>query len=192
MISAKLKKDALKAAEHLLPLWLPDGKIVGDEFVACNPNREDSSPGSFKINISTGKWSDFALDDEDSKGSDLASYYRYIHKELTAKEAEKALRSDLEGLPARIVAERTTSTKVVRKPKPVSAQLPDDVGFPEFIRDCEPVVDSWPYHDPPGNIIFYAVKVINGEGEVGGYPSYKPVYRKFNPQEWDLSTMTMR
>lgn len=35
-------------------------------------------------------------------------------------------------------------------------------------------------------------KIINGESEVGGYPSYKPVYRKFIPQEWDLATMTMK
>jgi len=35
-------------------------------------------------------------------------------------------------------------------------------------------------------------KIINSESEVGGYPSYKTVYRKFNPQEWDLTTMTMK
>ncbi|MFA5922598.1 MAG: hypothetical protein WC856_15130 [Methylococcaceae bacterium] len=166
MISAKLRKDTLRAAEHLLPLWLPDGKIVGDEFVACNPNRDDGSPGSFKISLITGKWSDFALDGEDSKGSDIVSYYMYIHRELNVKEAEKALRSDLEGVPERIVAEKATSTKVLRKLKlkPVSAQLPDDVGFPEFIRDCEPVVDSWKYHDPSGKVVFYVVKVINEDG----------------------------
>ena len=32
-------------------------------------------------------------------------------------------------------------------------------------------------------------KIINGESEAGGYPLYKPVYRKFNPQEWDLNRM---
>ncbi|NMC39556.1 MAG: pectate lyase, partial [Bacteroidales bacterium] len=35
-------------------------------------------------------------------------------------------------------------------------------------------------------------RIINSENEVGGYPSFKPVYRKFNPAEWDLATMTMK
>jgi pectate lyase len=29
-------------------------------------------------------------------------------------------------------------------------------------------------------------RIINSEKEVGGYPVYKPVNRKFNPDEWDL------
>jgi hypothetical protein len=32
-------------------------------------------------------------------------------------------------------------------------------------------------------------KIINSEQEVGGYPAYPPVYRKFNPDEWDLVTL---
>lgn len=35
-------------------------------------------------------------------------------------------------------------------------------------------------------------RIINSENEVGGYPSFKPVYRKFNPAEWDLATMTLK
>ncbi|MBN1107417.1 MAG: hypothetical protein JXR66_13675 [Bacteroidales bacterium] len=35
-------------------------------------------------------------------------------------------------------------------------------------------------------------RIINSENEVGGYPSFKPVYRKFNPADWDLETMTMK
>jgi hypothetical protein len=35
-------------------------------------------------------------------------------------------------------------------------------------------------------------KIINSESEVGGYPSYKSVFRKFNPEEWDLKTMMIK
>jgi pectate lyase len=35
-------------------------------------------------------------------------------------------------------------------------------------------------------------RLINSENEVGGYPTFKPVYRKFNPVDWDLETMTMK
>ncbi len=35
-------------------------------------------------------------------------------------------------------------------------------------------------------------RIINSENEVGGYPAFKPVYRKFNPDDWDIETMTMK
>lgn len=35
-------------------------------------------------------------------------------------------------------------------------------------------------------------KIINSEKEVGGYPKFKPVYRKFNVDEWDLITLTKK
>lgn len=33
-------------------------------------------------------------------------------------------------------------------------------------------------------------RIINSEKEGGGYPVYEPVYRKFKPAEWDLTTLT--
>jgi pectate lyase len=35
-------------------------------------------------------------------------------------------------------------------------------------------------------------RIINSEKEVGGYPDFKPVYRKFNPEEWDLISLEKR
>lgn len=35
-------------------------------------------------------------------------------------------------------------------------------------------------------------QIIDSESEAGGYPVIKPVYRKFNAAEWDLSTMTKK
>lgn len=32
-------------------------------------------------------------------------------------------------------------------------------------------------------------RIIDSEKEVGGYPQYKPVFQKFNPEEWDLEKM---
>ena len=34
--------------------------------------------------------------------------------------------------------------------------------------------------------------IIDSELEVGGYPVVKPVYRKFNAEEWDLNTLTKK
>jgi len=35
-------------------------------------------------------------------------------------------------------------------------------------------------------------RIINSEKEVGGYPVYQPVHRKFKPEEWDLDLLEKR
>lgn len=54
---------------------LPDGRLEGSEWAARNPRRPDRRPGSFKINIITGKWGDFATGE---RGSDLVSLAAYV------------------------------------------------------------------------------------------------------------------
>lgn len=66
---------ALKVLPSLLARWLPEGKIVGQEYLALNPTRDDRNLGSFKINLKTGRWCDFATDD---KGSDIISLVAYL------------------------------------------------------------------------------------------------------------------
>jgi hypothetical protein len=65
---------ALRVLPLLLLRWLPDGKRQGREFVAKNPTRADGSPGSFSINMVTGKWGDFATGDRGGDPVSLAAY----------------------------------------------------------------------------------------------------------------------
>jgi hypothetical protein len=65
---------ALRALPVILPRWLPDGKRQGREFLARNPTRADRTPGSFRINVITGRWSDFATDDRGGDPISLAAY----------------------------------------------------------------------------------------------------------------------
>ncbi len=65
----------MSALPHLLRRWLPDGKAVGAEYVALNPRRPDRKAGSFKVNLRTGKWADFATGD---KGGDVVSLAAYL------------------------------------------------------------------------------------------------------------------
>jgi hypothetical protein len=58
----------------ILLRWLPDGQIIGHEFVARNPRRADRNPGSFKVNVRTGRWSDFATGDKGGDPVSLAAY----------------------------------------------------------------------------------------------------------------------
>ncbi len=55
-----ISRAALASLPALLRRWLPDGRLVGREYMARNPTRTDRRPGSFKVNVSTGKWADFA------------------------------------------------------------------------------------------------------------------------------------
>jgi hypothetical protein len=54
---------------------LPHGKKQGHEYVALNPKRHDRKLGSFRINLHSYKWADFATDD---RGGDLISLWAYV------------------------------------------------------------------------------------------------------------------
>jgi len=66
---------ALGAASTLVPRWLPDGRREGCEWVATNPTRTDKRRGSFKVNLRTGRWSDFAVG---ASGGDLTALAAYL------------------------------------------------------------------------------------------------------------------
>ncbi len=66
---------ALLQASALLPQWLPDGHRRGREWIARNPRRPDRHPGSFSVNLTTGRWADFATGDA---GGDLISLRAYL------------------------------------------------------------------------------------------------------------------
>ena len=70
-----LNRVALPNLPVLLRRWLPDGRRVGREYVARNPTRVDRHAGSFKINLDTGRWADFATGD---KGGDVISLAAYL------------------------------------------------------------------------------------------------------------------
>jgi hypothetical protein len=74
-----IKAAALRNGRSLLMEWLPGGKFDGREYVVRNPTRSDKNPGSFKINLQTGKWADWADNSDKAKGGDLTSLYAYIN-----------------------------------------------------------------------------------------------------------------
>lgn len=72
---AEINALALPVLPALLERWLPDGKQVGQQYIALNPKRDDEKLGSFKIDLKTGRWADFATED---KGSDVISLAAYL------------------------------------------------------------------------------------------------------------------
>ena len=66
---------ALPFLPQILDRFAPGGVIRGDEWSGRNPRRADRNLGSFKVNIRTGRWSDFATGD---RGGDVVSLIAYL------------------------------------------------------------------------------------------------------------------
>ena len=79
---------AMACLPALCARWLPDGRRVGREWEARNPCRVDRRPGSFKVNLKTGRWADFAL--PDARGGDPVSLAAYLSGQPQS-EAARAL-----------------------------------------------------------------------------------------------------
>ena len=71
----QVKQACLGREMSILTHLLPDGKKEGHEYVALNPTRADRNIGSFRINLHTGKWADFATND---RGGDLIALWGYV------------------------------------------------------------------------------------------------------------------
>ena len=71
----RIADAAASAADTIVRRWLPDGRREGAEWVARNPIRNDRRLGSMKVNVRTGRWSDFATGD---RGGDLIALAAYL------------------------------------------------------------------------------------------------------------------
>ncbi|MFM9863333.1 MAG: hypothetical protein ACKVRO_06975 [Micropepsaceae bacterium] len=83
----RINAVALTNLEPILARWLPNGRRRFREYTARNPTRNDRTAGSFRINLTTGRWADFATGD---KGGDVISLAAYLHR-LNQREAAKHL-----------------------------------------------------------------------------------------------------
>jgi hypothetical protein len=82
----RINRCALRVLPALLERWLPGGRREGCEYVALNPTRLDRHAGSFRINVRTGRWADFATGD---RGGDVVSLAAYLSHLKQAEAAEK-------------------------------------------------------------------------------------------------------
>ena len=73
---AAINRAALASLPAILQRWLPGGTMHGAEYTARNPRRADRRAGSFRVNVRTGKWADFATGD---RGGDPISLAAYLH-----------------------------------------------------------------------------------------------------------------
>jgi hypothetical protein len=80
----RINRCALAALPMLLEQWLPRGRREGWEYVALNPTRPDRHLGSFRINMRTGRWADFATGDRGGDVVSLAAYLSHLKQSEAA------------------------------------------------------------------------------------------------------------
>lgn len=88
---AKINAVALPALPALCARWIPSGKCIGREYVALNPTRADRRAGSFKVNLRTGRWADFATGDKGGDPVSLAAYLFGLRQYDAARRLADAL-----------------------------------------------------------------------------------------------------
>lgn len=71
----RLNATLLPDLPALVAGWLPNGRQHGAEWTALNPRRHDRRPGSFRVNLRSGRWADFATGEG---GGDPVSLYAYL------------------------------------------------------------------------------------------------------------------
>lgn len=157
---ARIAQAALSSAASLLQEWLPGGRIEGGEYKALNPTRADSKLGSFSVNLSTGRWGDFATDDA---GGDLIALYAYLNG-LEQGAAARALAERLNvggGAPAHAapVDPKRKSEWIPILP------VPDDALKPNFSHlHYGTPVGVWAYRDRAGALLGYIRRFTNSDG----------------------------
>jgi hypothetical protein len=87
----KINRAALARFDDILKRWLPGGRVEGHEYVVRNPKRHDQRPGSFKINLVTGRWADWASGDKGGDPISLAAFLFGLRQTEAAKRLAEML-----------------------------------------------------------------------------------------------------
>lgn len=82
---------ALPVLPALCSRWMPGGRCIGREYVTLNPTRTDRHAGSFKVNLHTGQWADFATGDKGGDAVSLAAYLFGLRQSEAARRLANAL-----------------------------------------------------------------------------------------------------
>lgn len=93
----RVSAAALRSSDAIVQRWLPDGRREGAEWVSRNPKRADRRPGSFKVNMRTGRWGDFSSGDRGGDLISLAAFLFGLDQADAAREVARMLGIDPHG-----------------------------------------------------------------------------------------------
>jgi len=132
----------------------------GRELLIRNPRREDSSPGSFSINVDSGKWKDFASGDGGSDPVSLVAFIRNENQQAAALWLAKYLglqKSEFQAegaRPAKAKPQAPTYPRVVLPVPPEAPPLPHQ----------RAEQGRWEWKDATGRLLKLAVRQADGKG----------------------------
>ncbi len=72
----QINRAILVNYRSIITEWLPGGRLEGEQYVVRSPFREDKTPGSFKVNTTSGVFKDFA--DDSVSGADPINLYAML------------------------------------------------------------------------------------------------------------------
>lgn len=110
----RLNATLLPQLPALVRQWLPAGRAFGAEWTALNPRRHDRRPGSFRVNLRSGRWADFATGE---CGGDPVSLYAYLFTDGQQGVAARALDGGT------VTVQLVTTAKVARAVDPDTYEL---------------------------------------------------------------------
>lgn len=162
---AELADALLARVDQLVPAWLPGGVQRGHEY-ACG-SLSGGSGSSCSVNLTTGRWADFAADE---KGNDLVSLYAAINGLTMGKAAVQVAREegleDVAGvLPARADGEPAAPKPVRPAPEPKPAKTSNtDEGWTTVapVPESAPAATFRHQYRAPGDIQHTAAYWIDG------------------------------
>lgn len=192
-LAAKLDAALLPQAEAVLSKIIGSVALKGRELLMLNKERGDNSLGSFKFNIDTGAWADFAAEDMSGHGI-VGLVSKYFT--LSTQAAIAKIRDEL----GDAYDTQAHSRENKRKPSPDLGIRPvnEDTAHAEGIdppfdchHDLGPPSNVYAYRLPGGEIAFFVYRFDLGEGKKETRPvSYSAAKKrwiwKFPPTPWPL------
>ena len=143
---AELKERLRLRARELVPVWLPGGRIHGQEYETASLSGGKGS--SLKVNLTQGVWKDFATSEP---GGDLIDLYSRV-KSIPTGEAARRLVEEFVG-PAPLTPTRYIEPPAAFMLPPINAPAPTMVhrlhGNPS---------EAWPYLTAEGNHMLYLAR----------------------------------
>ncbi len=161
----EIAQAALHACPRLLFAWLPGGRLHGYEYDVLNPTRDDRTTGNFRINIQTGKWSDFATRES---GGDLIALRAWLDSSSQSDAAHEIERQlGLNGTPQSDSSIAPFLFRMRARERPSSESdeclcpVPDDAPPPPLTAHHA----AWTYTNPHGHGLGYVIRIDRADGK---------------------------
>lgn len=166
----RIKFAAQAKGPAVLEWLLPGGKIIGGEYHARNPTRDDQHTGNFSVNVATGRYHDFATGDSGGDYIALAAFVRSASQGQAANELAAWL--GIPGLSSNTPPAPRAKAPSPPPPAPAPIERPITpipkealASKPTLMGGRQPPSARWPYRDEQGKLLCEVLRYDPPNGE---------------------------